>query len=136
MLLGPLGPLLDASWAVSGASWTQLGKKAVGITFLGSNLEAKIQPGWLQNPQAIDVEKQLDFNAFSSYVFHIFQRFPLQSKIVDFVKNSVFSKENHYFWILDGPGKTDFLILSFPKKIDFGSKKTFQNWGQNPLKSI
>ncbi len=60
----PLGRLLDASWA-------QLGKKAGAINLLGPNLEAKIQPSWLQNPKKINVEKQLDFNAFSSDVFRI-----------------------------------------------------------------
>ena len=34
-------------------------------------------------------------------VFHIFRGFLLQSKIVDFVKNSVFPRENHYFWSAD-----------------------------------
>ena len=46
----PLGRLLDASWALLGASWTQVGKKAAAPRLWSPNLEAKIQPSWLQNP--------------------------------------------------------------------------------------
>ena len=95
-LLGRSWGALGASWAPLGrlldASWTPLGKNPEKTCFLRPNLEAKIYPSWLQNPQKIDVKKQIDFNAFSRYIFRIFQKFPLQIKIVDFVKNSVFPR--------------------------------------------
>ena len=79
-LLGALGRCwgaLGRSWAPLGrlldASWTPLGKNLGGLHLLEPNLEAKIDPSWLQNPQKIDVKKQIDFNVFSSYVFRIFQ---------------------------------------------------------------
>ena len=75
--MGTLGALLRHSWALLGrawgalgalldGSWMQLGKKAVGMCFLGSNLEAKIHPSWLQNPGKIDIETNVDFKAFVS----------------------------------------------------------------------
>ena len=46
--------LLEASWArlgrLLGASWAQLEKVARGAPSWDPNLEAKIQPSWLQNP--------------------------------------------------------------------------------------
>ena len=104
VLLGTLGELLGRSWVPLGrswgtlgrswdvlgalldASWTQLGKKVIPICFLGSNLEAKIHPSWLQNPGKIDIETNVDFEAIFSHFFHVFHRFPRHSKNHRFCK--------------------------------------------------
>ena len=50
----PLGPLLDASW-------TQLEKVSRGLEILSLNMAAKIHPSWLQNPEKMHVETNVDF---------------------------------------------------------------------------
>ena len=90
-LLGALGHLLDASW-------THLAKNSKKkICFLKPNLEPKIHSSWLQNPKNIDVKTNIHFEAICLVFFHVFHRFPIQSKTVDFVKNSVFPGENRDF---------------------------------------
>ena len=90
-LLGALGHVLDACW-------TQLAKNSKKkLNFLKPNLEPKIHSTWLQNPQKIDVKTFIHFEAICLVCSHVFHRFPIQSKNVDFVKNSVLPRENHDF---------------------------------------
>ena len=101
VLLGALGALLERSWSALERSWNALGqkyaKKPSVPTFLRPNLEPQIHTSWLKNPLKIDVKKNIGFKAMFSRLFRIFHRFPIRSKNVDFVKNSVFPKENYDF---------------------------------------
>ena len=119
VLLGTLGELLGRSWVPLGRSWGTLGCSwdVLGAllgrswTPLGRNLE-KIQknsvfwrPTW--TPKSTQVgsksiknrrqKKQLIFKRFV-LVFLMFSiDFHFEAKNVDFVKNSVFPRENHDF---------------------------------------
>ena len=118
-LLGTLGELLGHSWAPLGRCWGTLGRSwdALGAvlgtswTTLGRNLEkAWVEyicwgPTW--SPKSSQVgsksfknrrqKKQLIFKRFV-LVFLVFSiDFHFETKNVDFVKNSVFLRENHDF---------------------------------------
>ena len=118
-LLGTFGELLGPSWVPLGRSWGTLGRSwdALGAllgrswTPRGRNLE-KMQknyvfsrPTW--TPKFTQVgskslnnrcqKKTLIRKRFVSRIFRVFHRFPVQSKNVDFVRNSVFPEENHDF---------------------------------------
>ena len=108
VLLGTLGELLGRSWVPLGRSWGTLGRSWGA---LGRNL-GKIQknsvfwrPTW--TPKSTQVgsksiknrrqKKQLIFKRFV-LVFLMFSiDFHFEAKNVDFVKNSVFPRENHDF---------------------------------------
>ena len=118
-LLGTLGELLGRSWAPFGRSWGTLGRSwdALGAllgtswTTLGRNLE-KCRGGWRSwgptwSPKSSQVgsksfknrrqKKQLIFKRFV-LVFLVFSiDFHFEAQNVDFVKNSVFPRENRDF---------------------------------------
>ena len=89
---------------------------------MGSNLEAKIHPCWLQNP-LIHFKKQIDFET----IFPIFLMFFIDShfkaRIEGFVKNSIFPKEHHDFYNSEIKLKFKIRLREFSKLIDFRSKK-------------
>ena len=92
-LLGRPGAALGALLGLLEASWTPLARvlrKSLGaINLLEPNLGPKIHPSCLQNPLKIDVKKQIDFETIFPRFFDVLHRLPLQSKKVNFVKNSI-----------------------------------------------
>ena len=145
VLLGTLGELLGRSWAPLGRSWGTLGRSwdALGAllgaswTTLGRNLE-KCRGEWRSwgptwRPKSTQVgskilEKSISKQTlilkrlFLSFV-PVFYRFPLRSKNVDFVKNSVFPRENHDFWSSDFMWQNTFLNSKTFQKIYFFARK-------------
>ena len=57
--------------------------------------------------------------------------FHFEAKNVDFVKNSVFPRENHDFGSSDFMWQNTFLNSKTFQKVDFFDKKTLQNEGPN-----
>jgi len=84
------------------------------ICFGGSNLEAKIYSSWIQNPQKMNVETNIDFEPFFLVFFRIMHRFPLHSKNVIFIKINMFHRKDH-----------DFCISEFKLKFKIRLRETF-----------
>ena len=148
VLLGTLGELLGRSWVPLGRSWGTLGRSwdVLGAllgrswTPLERNLEKRPlvsvfwAPTW--KPKSTKVGSKILKKSISKQTLilkrlflssvPVFYRFPLRSKNVDFVKNSVFLRENHDFWSSDFMWQNTFLNSKTFQKIDFFQKKTYK----------
>ena len=139
--LGALGHSWDALGALSGRFWGALGALGgllgASWTPLGRNLE-KMQfrsvfwsPTW--RPKSTQVgskilEKSISkktsvFKHFFYRIFRVLHWFLLRSKNLDFLKNSIFPRENHVFWEFRFLWQGTFLNSQPFKKINLDSKK-------------
>ena len=137
---GQLRTLLGAL----GRSWDALGT-LLGRYLKNKQLEHKFwAPTWVPKSSQVGSKilkkcmskRTLILKRFVLVFFIIFIDFHVKAKIVDFMKYCIFPKENHVFLefrILWGP---HFLNTQPFLNNRFRGQKTFQNWGQNPLKSI
>ena len=65
-------------------------------------------------------KQTLILKRFFLVLFMFFIDFHVKAKIDDFVKNSVFPRENHVFWSSEFPGGNAFLNSQPFEKIRFG----------------